>query len=143
MTIKRRLLLTGFSLLLSLLILGAVAVNIAWDMFKEGGEETPGLLSFNHLMEKVDDMAKETGKKGNEKRLENAARKFNRKYSGSGAALAVFKGNTPLVESPLPIPGDLLGIIFAAESGGLAATGKNAAYISRRRRPRRDRKSVV
>jgi signal transduction histidine kinase len=131
MTIKRRLLLTGFSLLLALLILGAVAVNIAWDMFKEAGEDTPGLLSFTHLMGKVDGMAKETAKKGNEERLIKAARKFNRKYSGAGAALAVFKGDTQLADPPLAIPRDVLALAFAAESGGLVSTGKNAAYIQK------------
>jgi signal transduction histidine kinase len=131
MTIKRRLMLASFSLLLALLILGAAAVDIAWEMFQSGEENTPGLIFFSRLMGKVDEMAEETGRSANGNRLENAVRRFNRRYSGSGAVLAVFKGNIPLAESPLPIPPDLLEFAFSTESGGLTADGRNAVYVKK------------
>jgi signal transduction histidine kinase len=131
MTIKSRLLITSFSILTVLLVMGIAAVKIGAEIMESSLKEANSdIYSFLYAAEELDE-AMERLAKGRGVSFEKNLEWLRGECSGIGISIAVFMDDAPFDGPGGPLPPDLKALVFASKTGEFVSTGTQAAYIAK------------
>jgi signal transduction histidine kinase len=131
MTIKSRLVITSFSIVAVLLVMGAAAVKIGAEIMESSLKEANSdVYSFLYAAEELDEvMERLTRSRGAD--LERKLEWLRKECSNIGISIAVYMDDATVDELGVPLPPDLEALVFASKTGEFVSTGTKAAYIAR------------